>query len=64
MELGVPGRLAVQDAEVLHVVERQIVAAQVEPAVEEHRAVTGGEDEAVAVEPARFVRDCATSAWP
>ena len=55
VELGVAGGLAVEHAEVLHLVERQVVAAQVQPAVEEHRAVAGGEDEAVAVEPARLV---------
>ena len=33
----------------------EIVAAQMQPGVEEHRAVAGGEDEAVAVEPARLV---------
>ena len=34
----------------------KIVAAQVQPRVEEHAAVARREDEAVAVEPARFVR--------
>ena len=45
-----------EDAEVFHLVERQVVAAEVEPAVEEHRTVPGGEDEAVAVEPTGLVR--------
>ena len=35
--------------------ERQVVAAQVQPAVKEHRAMARGEDEAVAVQPARLV---------
>jgi hypothetical protein len=38
-------------AEALELVERQVVARQVQHAVEQHRAVAGGQDEAVAVRP-------------
>ena len=55
-EFGVARGLAVQDAEILHLLERQLVAAQVQPAVEEHRTVARGEDEAVAIQPARLIR--------
>ena len=49
-ELGVAGRLRAELAEALHLVERHVrVAAEVQPRVEEHRAVAGGEHEAVAV---------------
>ena len=54
-ELGVARRRAVVLAEVRDLVLRDVVAGQVEPRVEEHRAVTGGEDEAVAVDPGRVV---------
>ena len=52
MELGVAGGLGVELTEGLQLVEGEIVAAEVEPGVDEHRAVAGGEHEAVAVEPA------------
>ena len=52
MKLRVAGSLGVQLAEVLHLIDREVVAAKVQPAVQEHRAVAGGEHEAVAVEPA------------
>src|SRR5712691_4321790 len=34
---------------------RQIVSAQMEPDVKKHAAVTGGEDEIITTDPARFV---------
>ena len=49
------GRFAVEYAEILQLLEGQIIAAQMQPAVEEHRAVAGGQHEAVAVEPAGLV---------
>jgi len=62
VELRVAGGLGVELAEGLYLVERQIVAAEVEPRVNEHGAMAGGEDEAIAVEPtrsARAVGECA-----
>lgn len=56
MKLGVSGGDAVERAEFLHLFQRHIVAAQVQPAVEKHRAVAAGEDRAVAVDPARTLR--------
>ena len=53
-ELGVTRGLAVQLAEVFDLLHRQIVAREVEPAVEEHAAMAGGKDEAVAIEPLRL----------
>ena len=50
-ELGVARGLAVQLAEGLHVIQRDVEAGQVEPAVGEHRAMAGREHEAVAVGP-------------
>merc|ERR1719487_2561418 len=55
-KLGVAGRLRVLDAEVLDLLERELVARHVEPRVEEHRAVARREDEAVAVDPRRVGR--------
>ena len=49
--LGVPRRAAAELAEALEVVERQAVAGEVEHAVEQHAAVAGRQDEAVAVGP-------------
>ena len=49
------GSFAVKDAEVFHVFQGNSEARKVKPAVEEHTAVTGREDEAVAVQPARFI---------
>ena len=50
-----PGRFAVQLPEAFDLRHRQIVAAQVQPGVEEHGAVSGGENEVVATDPARLV---------
>lgn len=49
--LRVAGGFGMELAEIFQLIEREIVAGKVEPRVEEHRAVTGGEDEAVAIEP-------------
>jgi hypothetical protein len=48
-------RLAAQLAEALQLIERQVVAGQMQQAVEQHGAVAGGKDEAVAIEPARIL---------
>ena len=50
-ELGMTGRARAPLAEVLQLLEREVVAGQVEERVEEHRGVPGGEHEAVAVRP-------------
>ena len=59
-----PGVLLWSCAEVLQLLDREIVAGEVQPAVEEHRAVAGGEDEAVAVEPLRVAPGSHCSASP
>src|SRR3978361_1142311 len=48
---GGAGRQRAPLAELLQLVQRQVVAREVQDAVEEHRAVAGAEDEAVAVGP-------------
>ena len=55
VEFRMSGRGAVQRAEFLHLLDRQIVAAQMEPTVEKHRTVAGREDETVTIEPTRAV---------
>ena len=62
--LGVAGRLAAPLAEALQVVERQVVAGQVQQAVQQHAAVAGGEREPVAVGPLRVARVVAQEARP
>ena len=54
--LGMAGRLAAPLAELLDVVERQVVARQVQQAVKQHAAVAGGKNKAVAIGPARLAR--------
>ena len=56
MKLRVAGSDRVELAEIFHIVLGNRVAGKVQPAVEEHRAVAGGEDETVAVQPFRRVR--------
>ncbi len=56
VELGVAGRPAAPLAERLQVVERQVVARQVQQAVEQRAAVARREDEAVPVGPVRVER--------
>ena len=51
--LGMPGRARAPLAEVLDVVERQVVAGQVQDRVEQHRSVPAREHEAIAVRPLR-----------
>ena len=50
-ELGVARRARAHLAEALELLERQVVAGEVEHRVEEHAGVAGAEHEAVAVEP-------------
>jgi hypothetical protein len=54
--LGVAGSAASPLAEGLDVVERQVVTREMKEAVEQHRAVAGRENEAVAIGPMRIVR--------
>ena len=49
VELRMAGGDAVKGAEIFHVFQGNSEAREVEPTVEEHAAVTGREDEAVAV---------------
>jgi hypothetical protein len=53
IKLGVARSDGVKLAEGSDVVVANLVSGKVKPAVDEHGAVTGGEDEAVAVEPLR-----------
>src|SRR5690606_9933391 len=53
--LGVAGGLRFELAEALDLLDRQVVAGQVQQCVLQHRAVPVGEHEAVAVEPLRVV---------
>ncbi len=62
--LGVPGRDASPLAELLDLLQRQIVPGQMEQAVQQHRAVAGGQDKAVAVEPRRVRRVVLEKARP
>ncbi len=55
-DFGVAGGLAVQLAEVFQVVDGQVVAGEVQQAVDQHGAVAVGEHEAVAVGPLRVGR--------
>ena len=51
----VPRCFGMQLAETFDLRHRQIVTAHVQPRVQEHAAVPGGEDEDIAIDPARFV---------
>lgn len=55
-EFRVARRFAAPLAELLDFFHRQIIPAQMQQAVQQHRAVSGGQDEAVAVDPIRNVR--------
>ena len=56
-QLRVTGRLRAELPEALDLVERDVaVAAEVQPGVEEHRAVPGRQHEPVAVQPTRVGR--------
>ena len=52
IELGVTGGLRAPLTELLEIVEAEVVAAEVEHAVDEHAAVARGQDETIAIEPA------------
>ena len=54
--LGMPRRLAPPLTEVFEIVECQVVAGQVEQAVEEHATMAGGEDKTIPVIPGRVRR--------
>ena len=51
-----PGCARVELPKRFDLLQRQIVTAEVQPAVKEHRAVTGREDETVAIQPTRIRR--------
>jgi hypothetical protein len=53
MELRVTRCDAVELTEFLHLIERKIEPGKVQPGVEEHAAVTSGEDETITINPAR-----------
>src|SRR5581483_6250950 len=55
-KLRMAGRLRMELAEILHLLNGEAVTGEVQPAIEKHRTVAGGEDEAVAVDPARILR--------
>ena len=63
-ELGVARRARAPLAEALQVVEREVVAGQVEERVEEHRGVAGREHEPVAVRPVGMGGGVAQEAGP
>ena len=62
--LRVAGRARAPLPERLEVVQREVVAGQVEERVEEHRGVAGRQDEAVAIRPVRVGRRVAQEARP
>src|SRR5438128_1984604 len=49
-------RFRVQLTKTLNLLDRNVVAAEVQPGVEKHAAVAGGKNEIVAVNPARLIR--------
>ncbi len=55
-EFRMTGRLAVQLTEAFDFLHRQVVAAEVQPRIEEHAPVTGRQDKVVAADPARLIR--------
>ena len=62
--LRMAGRPRAPLPERLEVVEREVVAGQVEQRVQEHRGVAGRQDEAVAIRPVRVGRGVAQEARP
>src|SRR6185312_915863 len=62
--LGMARRAAAPLAEALELVHRQVVAGQMEEAVQQDRAVAGGQEESVAVEPVRVGGIVAQQARP
>ena len=53
-KLGMSRRLALPLPELLQVIESEIIAREIENTVQQHRRVAGGQDEAIAIEPARI----------
>ena len=64
MHLRMSGRAAPPLPKRLQVVEGQVVAGQIQEAVEQHAAVTGGEHEAIAVRPMGIARVVSQMALP
>src|SRR5438093_580118 len=62
--LGMPRGAAPEPPEALDLLERQVVSRQVQERVEQHRAVPGGEDEAIAVRPPGVGRVVGQEAGP
>ena len=54
--LGKPQRLAAPLAELLDVVQREVISGQVQQTVEQRRTMSGREHEEVAIEPMRVAR--------
>src|SRR5438309_1816559 len=50
-KFGVSWRLALPLAELLEIFEAEVISGEVEKAVEQHRAVTGGKDKAITIRP-------------
>src|SRR5581483_3138541 len=61
---GVAGSAAAPLSKALELLERKIVARKKQQTVEQHGAVAGGEDEAVAIEPERVTRIVTQEARP
>ena len=55
VELRMSGSDAAELAEIFDFFQRQAIASEMQPAVEEHAAVACGEDEAVAIQPAGLI---------
>ncbi len=50
-----PRRFRMQLTKALYILDRNVVAAQVQPGIQEHAAVPGGKNEIVAIDPARLI---------
>src|SRR6476646_3422160 len=50
-----PRRFRMQLTKTLYILDRNVVAAQVQPGIQEHAAVPGGKNEIVAIDPARLI---------
>src|SRR6266704_4358675 len=51
-----PRSLRMQLTKIFNVVDRNVVAAQVQPGIQKHAAVSGGKNEIIAINPARLLR--------
>jgi len=51
-----PGRVAFHLTKIPDLLDRQIIASEVQPSVEEHAAVTGRKYKTVAIDPAGMIR--------